>query len=73
MQIRITVTPGARKEKVEKKEENVFYMSVREKAERGEANARVREIVAEWYSVPVSRTRLVKGHRSPNKVISIAE
>lgn len=71
MEIRVTVTPGARKEKVVRVDHATLAIAVREPAERNLANSRVREIVAEEFSVPVSRTRVVRGHRSQKKVIRI--
>ena len=71
MYIHVKVTAGARKESFVQKSEDHFEVSVREKAERNMANGRVLELVAEHFKVPVSKVRIVNGHRSPSKLIVI--
>lgn len=69
--VRVRVTPGARKEKFEKLRDGVFVAAVREKAERNEANDRVRALIAGEYRVPVAAVRIVTGQRGANKVLTI--
>lgn len=71
MYIKVIVTPGARKERVEEKEEGTLYMSVREKATGNHANTRVREIIAQRLGVPFTQVRILTGHHSRSKMISI--
>ncbi len=73
MYIRVKVTPGAKKESFvpEEGKDNYFLAHVREKAERNMANARVRELVAEYFGVPTTKTRVISGHRSRSKILSI--
>jgi len=73
MYIKVRVTSGAKKEKIEKVSEDTFSIFVKEKAERNMANARVREIMAEELSVPVKAVRIVSGHTSPSKILSVHE
>ena len=42
-------------------------VEVREKAQNGEANRRVRELLAHTLNVPIQTLRLVKGTTSPSK------
>lgn len=46
-------------------------ISVKEKPRDGEANARVRMLLASHYNVPLSRVTLVKGHRQSSKIFSV--
>jgi uncharacterized protein YggU (UPF0235/DUF167 family) len=69
--VRVRVTPGARREKVAE-EKGVLHISVKEPAEGGAANARVRELVALRYGVAPKSLRLVKGARSTHKTFSIS-
>lgn len=69
--IKVFVTPGARKEKVEEKGD-VLAISVREPAERNLANDRVRAIVADRIGVPLGKVRILTGHRSRAKMISVS-
>lgn len=71
MEIHAIVTPGARKEKVVRTEEGKFTIAVREPAERNEANARVREILADAFRVPMSKVRMLRGVRSRKKVYKV--
>jgi uncharacterized protein YggU (UPF0235/DUF167 family) len=71
MYIKVRVTPGVKKESFVKISEDHFAASVKEKAERNMANARVRELVAEHFSVPVGKAKLVSGHHSPSKIFSV--
>jgi len=69
--IHVKVTAGTRKESFKKKSEDHFEISVKEKAERNMANARVLELVAEHFKVPKNKVRIVNGHMSPSKLLII--
>ena len=96
MYIKIKVIVDAKKEKIIKKSEDHFDISVKEPAERNLANKRVIELVRDYFKVynPVRgkklslstrstpfesgpltgynrEVRIVSGHRSPSKIISI--
>lgn len=71
MYIKVFVTPGARQEKVEKKGETLA-ISVREPASGNRANNRVREIIAARQRVPFGKVRILTGHRSRAKMLSIS-
>ena len=71
MYIKVFVTPGAKREKVEEKGEELL-ISVREEALGNRANDRVREIVAERTGAPLGKVRILTGHRSRAKMISIS-
>ena len=71
MYIKIFVTPGAKREKIEEKGEELL-ISVREEAQGNRANDRVREIVAERTGAPLGKVRILTGHRSRAKMISIS-
>ena len=71
MYIKVFVTPGAKKEKVEEGKGGVLEVSVREPAQRNLANTRVRELIAGRFHVPPSAVRILSGHRSPRKLFSI--
>ena len=70
MFIKVFVTPGAKKEKVEEKGETLA-ISVREPAEQNRANTRVRELIAEREGVPLGKVRILTGHRARAKMISV--
>ena len=69
--VHVKVSAGARKESFAVKNEDHFAVSVREKAERNMANARLIELVAEHFGVPVNKVRIVNGHKHPSKLLVI--
>lgn len=71
MYIKVKVTPDAKKEKFEQKQIDLFEISVREKARQNMANERVRELMARHFGIIKSNVRIINGHRSPSKIISI--
>jgi uncharacterized protein YggU (UPF0235/DUF167 family) len=71
MYVRVHAYPGAKKEKVTSKKDSVFEISVKEPAERNLANKRIRQILAEFFSVPVTQVTMLTGHQSSSKMFSI--
>lgn len=71
MYIKVIVQAGAKKESIVKKSEDHFLISVKEKAQRNEANGRILEILARYFKVPKEKVRIVNGHRHPHKLIFI--
>ena len=71
MYIKVRVVAGAKKEKIEKKTKDTYHISVREKAERNMANRRICEIIALLLEVPVKSIRIISGHQSPSKILSV--
>ncbi|OGD66981.1 hypothetical protein A2Z61_01800 [Candidatus Campbellbacteria bacterium RIFCSPLOWO2_02_35_12] len=71
MYIKIKVTADAKKEKFEQKSEDLFEIAVKEKAKQNMANERAREIVARHFGIIKEKVRIISGHRSPSKIISV--
>lgn len=71
MYLRIIASPGARKERVEEKGEDVLLIAVKEPAEGNRANKRIREIVAARYTVSVGKVLILTGHHSRSKMVRI--
>ncbi len=70
---RVKVIANTSKEIVEKKSEDKFLISVKEKAEQGSANMRVKELLAKELGVEMKRVFLVRGKTRPNKIFEIKE
>ena len=70
MFIKVFVTPGAKREKIEEKGETLL-ISVKEPATQNLANTRVRELVALRVGKPLGAVRILTGHRSRSKMISV--
>ena len=73
MYIHVTVTADGKKEIFKKKSEDHFEITVKEKAERNMANARVLQIIAEHFNIPKNKVRIVNGHKHPSKLLVIEE
>jgi hypothetical protein len=71
MYIRAKVKAGAGREEIKQTGKDHFEISVREKAERNMANKRVIEMLANFFSLPKGKVRIVNGHRSPTKLLII--
>jgi len=71
--IKVHVTPYARQASVVKTGEGTFEARVDEKAEGGKANKRLVEMVSEHLGVPKSKITVVRGARSRDKVLEVAD
>ncbi len=71
MYVRVHAVPGARKERITKKDETTFHIAVKEPAQQNLANKRIREMLAQEFNVSVAQVRMLTGHRSSTKLYSI--
>ncbi len=71
MYVKARVQAGAKAESLRQVSDTHFAIAVREKAERNEANLRVIALVAGHFGVPAGKVRIVNGHRSPSKLLSV--
>lgn len=69
MYIKLKVIPDSKTQKVEKLSEDSWKIWVKVPAENNAANTRVLEIVRDEY--PNMSVRIVSGHHSPSKIVSI--
>jgi uncharacterized protein (TIGR00251 family) len=70
MRIDVKVIPKAARSRV-KEEAGRLKVYVSAAPEDGKANAACLKILSEHFDVPLKNVTLVRGHRSPHKVISI--
>ena len=71
MYIKVKMKPNSRKEIVEKVSDDHYNVAVKEKAENNRANNRLMEIMRERF--PNTIIRMISGHHSPSKILSIDE
>ena len=71
MYVRVHVAPGSKREQITEGKDGTLLISVREKAEGNQANKRVRELVALRLLLPLSKVRILSGHHSPTKLLTI--
>lgn len=73
MYIKVRVVAGAKKESVEKISDTSYKLAVKEPAKQNLANRRVIELMAFELKVPKAQIRLISGHQSPSKMLSVGE
>jgi uncharacterized protein YggU (UPF0235/DUF167 family) len=71
MYIKVRVTAEARKESVEIVSETHFNISVKEPPLQNLANKRVIELVAMHFHALPKQVRIINGHHSPSKILSV--
>lgn len=71
MQVRVRVTADAKKESVEALSDTRLKIAVKQPPEQGAANARVVELVAAHFNVPRKTVRIIKGHKTPSKILAV--
>jgi len=71
MFIKVKIFPKSKTEKIIKKTEDSYIIHVKEKAEEGRANQRVKEILSVYFKIPAGKIRLLKGGKKPNKIFEI--
>lgn len=73
MYIKVKVIAGAKREMVKKISEDTYHISVVQKAEGGGANSRVGSILSGAFmnAGKKPRIRIVSGHHSPHKIVSV--
>jgi uncharacterized protein YggU (UPF0235/DUF167 family) len=73
MYIRVSVSAGAKKEVFKKVKNDSFLASVKEPAEQNQANRRVLELVASHFRILPKQIRIISGHHSPSKILSLPD
>ncbi len=71
MYIKAHVFPDSKNESAKREGDSLLVIHVKEPAEANRANKRVLEIVRGMF--PGKTVRLVSGHQSPHKIVSIGE
>jgi uncharacterized protein (TIGR00251 family) len=71
VRLNIKVHPHSREQKVEKLDSGVYKIWVQSAPEKGKANKEVLSVLAEFLSLPVSRFKIIQGHRSRHKTIMV--
>lgn len=71
MYIKVKVSAGVKKEKFTQINDDHFEIWTKEKAERNMANNHIVEMLSEYFKIPKNKVRIINGHHSPSKLISI--
>jgi uncharacterized protein (TIGR00251 family) len=73
LKIWITVKPQAKKSEVKKLSEGEYAVSVTAPAREGKANEAVIELLADYFSVPKSSIRILRGQTARRKLVDIKQ
>lgn len=71
MYIRAFVTADARRDNVERKKDGTLAISVKAPPAGNQANRRVVELIAREFDVDPMQVRVISGHHTRSKMISI--
>ncbi|PJZ66291.1 hypothetical protein CH371_08405 [Leptospira wolffii] len=71
MRIQVRIKPNSKKPFVQKGEDGIWIVAVREPALEGKANDALIRAVAAELDLPQSRVRLVRGEKSRLKILEI--
>jgi len=71
MIIKVKVKPNAKKNEIKKLGDNYFEIRTTAIAEKGKANQKVIEILADYFKIPKSKISLYKGGKSREKLFKI--
>jgi uncharacterized protein (TIGR00251 family) len=69
--VNVKVHPGSRKQEITILGERTYKIHVTSVPSKGEANREVCKLIANHLDVPISRVKIIKGHKSRNKLIAI--
>lgn len=69
--ISVKITPSAKKEGIIDEGNNCFKIKVGAPAVEGKANEAMIKILAEYFDIPKSRIKIVRGKFAKNKIIEI--
>ena len=69
MYLKIKVIPDAKVEKIEQLKDDEYRIWVKVPAENNAANTRILELVRTMH--PNTSVRIISGHHSPSKIVSI--
>ncbi|MFA6415989.1 MAG: DUF167 domain-containing protein [Candidatus Paceibacterota bacterium] len=73
MYLKIRAVPDAKKDLIEVLSADTWKVSVKDPAERNLANQKIIELVAVKLGLTVKQVRIVSGHQSPSKILSLPD
>ncbi|MCX7761188.1 MAG: DUF167 domain-containing protein [Hydrogenothermaceae bacterium] len=71
MKIKVKVKPASSKNEVKKIDENFFEIKTTVIPEKGKANEKVIELLSEFFDVPKSKIKIIRGETSKEKEVEI--
>ncbi|MEK7552137.1 MAG: DUF167 domain-containing protein [Patescibacteria group bacterium] len=73
MHIKVKVFTESNKEAIERISADKFECHLKEKPQNNAANKKLLSIIAEYLGLPENKIKIVKGHHSPSKILSVEQ
>jgi hypothetical protein len=73
VRIKVKVKPGASKNEVKKIDEHLYEVRTTTIPEKGKANKRAIELLSDFFDVPKSKIKIIKGQTSREKEVEVGE
>ena len=73
MHIKVKVFTDSNKEEIERISEDKFECHLKEKPQNNAANKKLISIFSEYFGLPENKIKIVKGHHSPSKILSVEQ
>ncbi|EEP60739.1 DUF167 domain-containing protein [Sulfurihydrogenibium yellowstonense] len=73
MRIKVKVKPGASENEVKKIDEYLYEVRTTTIPEKGKANEKVIELLSDFFDVPKSKIKIIKGQASREKEVEVVE
>ena len=73
MRIKVKVKPGASENEVKKIDESLYEVRTTTIPEKGKANEKVIELLSDFFDVPKSKIKIIKGQASREKEVEVVE
>ena len=71
MNLQIIVKPGSKVQKIVKNPDDSLTVHCHARAHDGEANTAVIKLVADYLDTPKSKIKILRGQKSPHKLLKI--
>jgi len=71
MIIQVKVKPQSKKEYIERISDKKYQVCLHEAPEKGKANKALVKLLADYFSISLSKVVIVKGQKSKDKIVNI--
>ncbi|HID79549.1 MAG TPA: DUF167 domain-containing protein [Aquifex aeolicus] len=71
MLVKVKAKPRSKKEGVKQLSEDYYEVRVKAPPEKGKANERIVELLAQYFKVPKSSVKLIRGETSKEKLFEV--
>jgi uncharacterized protein YggU (UPF0235/DUF167 family) len=73
MLIKVKAFPCSKEDKVVKKDKDSFDVFVEAEAEKNMANKRIIELLAQYFNLPQTKVKMIRGFKESSKIFDIKD